>query len=180
MELTNPHSHFYLDVKDDKGKVINWKLEGYNPAVLYRIGWKKDLMLKVGDKITVFGWQARDGGNWAHSREITLPNGKKFFFGPPSGTGDGDLSGRGGKVMRGSCSLQFSHRSSGPRPRMLKREAERRRPRKRPPRAPYRELRMESPILLECGKAAARCADHGRRPTEALESAAAGAILRRR
>ena len=51
VELTNPHSHFYLDVKDDKGKVINWKFEGYNPAVLYRIGWKKDLMLKVGDKI---------------------------------------------------------------------------------------------------------------------------------
>jgi hypothetical protein len=89
VELTNPHSHFYLDVKDDKGKVVNWKFEGYNPAVLYRVGWKKDLMLKVGDKITVFGWQARDGGNWAHSREITLPDGKKFFFGPPSGTGDG-------------------------------------------------------------------------------------------
>ena len=74
---------------DAKGTVVNWKFEGYNPAVLQRIGWKKDLMLKPGDKITVFGWQARDGGNWAHSREITLPDGRKFFFGPPAGTGDG-------------------------------------------------------------------------------------------
>jgi uncharacterized protein DUF6152 len=89
VEWTNPHSHFYLDVTDAKGSVVNWKFEGYNPAVLYRIGWKKDLMLKPGDKITVSGWQARDGGNWAHSREITLPDGKKLFFGPPSGTGDG-------------------------------------------------------------------------------------------
>jgi hypothetical protein len=89
VEWTNPHSHFYIDVTDAKGNVVNWKFEGYNPAVLYRIGWKKDLMLKPGDKITVFGWQARDGGNWAHSRELTLPNGNKLFFGPPAGTGDG-------------------------------------------------------------------------------------------
>jgi hypothetical protein len=92
VEWTNPHSHFYLDVTDDKGAVANWKFEGYNPAVLYRIGWKKDTSLKPGDKITVFGWRARDGGNWAHSREITLPGGKKLFFGPPAGTGDGGNS----------------------------------------------------------------------------------------
>ena len=89
VEWTNPHSHFYLDVTDDQGTVINLKFEGYNPAVLSRIGWKKDITLKPGDKITVFGWRARDGGNWAHSREITLQSGKKLFFGPPAGTGDG-------------------------------------------------------------------------------------------
>jgi hypothetical protein len=88
-EWTNPHSHFYIDVKDAKGAVVNWKFEGYNPAVLQRVGWKKDTMLRPGDKITVFGWQARDGGNWAHAREVTLPNGEKLFFGPPAGTGDG-------------------------------------------------------------------------------------------
>ena len=89
VELTNPHTHFYLDVADGKGKVVNWKFEGYNPATLYRVGWTKATMLKAGDKITVFGWQARDGGSWAHSREITLPGGQKLFFGPPAGTGDG-------------------------------------------------------------------------------------------
>ena len=89
VELTNPHTHFYLDVPDGKGKVVNWKFEGYNPATLYRVGWTKATMLKIGDKITVSGWRARDGGNWAHSREITLPGGSKLFFGPPAGTGDG-------------------------------------------------------------------------------------------
>ena len=85
----NPHTRFYVDVKDEKGKVVNWKFEGYNPSVLVRTGWRKDVTMKVGDVITVFGWRARDGGNWAHSREITLPDGKKLFFGPPAGTGDG-------------------------------------------------------------------------------------------
>jgi hypothetical protein len=89
VERTNPHSHFYLDVADDKGKLTNWKFEGYPPSVLLRVGWRPETMIKPGDKITVFGWRARDGGNWAHSREITLAGGKKLFFGPPAGTGDG-------------------------------------------------------------------------------------------
>ena len=89
IEWTNPHSYFYMDVKDDKGNVANWKFEGYGPGVLYRTGWKKDATMKPGDTVTVFGWRARDGTNWAHSREVTLPGGKKLFFGPPSGTGAG-------------------------------------------------------------------------------------------
>jgi len=89
IDWTNPHSYFFIDVKDDKGKVANWKLEGYPPGVLSRTGWKKDVTMKVGDTVTVFGWHARDGSNWAHSREVTLASGKKLFFGPPAGTGDG-------------------------------------------------------------------------------------------
>ena len=89
IEWTNPHSFIFLDVKDDKGNVANWRVEGYPPGVLYRTGWKKDTTMKPGDTITVFGWRSRDGTNWAHSREVTLPSGKKLFFGPPAGTGDG-------------------------------------------------------------------------------------------
>ena len=89
IEWSNPHSYFYLDVKDSEGKLANWKLEGYPPGVLYRTGWKKDTTMKHGDTVTVFGWRARDGSNWAHSREVTFADGKKLFFGPPAGTGDG-------------------------------------------------------------------------------------------
>jgi V8-like Glu-specific endopeptidase len=92
IEWTNPHSYFFLDVKDTKGSVANWKLEGYPPSVLSRTGWKKDVTMKVGDTVTVFGWHARDGTNWAHSREVTFADGKKLFFGPPAGTGDGGSS----------------------------------------------------------------------------------------
>jgi hypothetical protein len=89
IEWTNPHSFFYIDVKDDNGTVANWKFEGYPPGVLYRTGWKRDVTMKPGDTIKVFGWQARDGTHWAHSREVTMADGKKLFFGPPAGTGDG-------------------------------------------------------------------------------------------
>ena len=92
IEWTNPHSYFYVDVKDAAGKVTNWKFEGYPPSVLTRTGWKKDVTMKVGDKVTVFGWHARDGSNLAHSREVTLAGGNKLFFGPPAGTGDGGNS----------------------------------------------------------------------------------------
>ncbi|HJT87832.1 MAG TPA: DUF6152 family protein [Bryobacteraceae bacterium] len=89
IEWTNPHIHFFMDVKNTKGAVENWKFEGYPPNVLYRSGWKRDVTMKPGDMVTVFGWRARDGTNWAHSREVTFANGKKLFSGPPAGTGDG-------------------------------------------------------------------------------------------
>jgi hypothetical protein len=92
IEWTNPHSFIYIDVKDEKGVVASWKLEGYPPNVLYRNGWKKDVTMKPGDRITVTGWRARDGANVAHSREITLPSGAKMIFGPPAGTGDGGFT----------------------------------------------------------------------------------------
>jgi hypothetical protein len=88
IEWTNPHSFLFIDVTDENGK-SNWKLEGYPPNVLYRTGWKRDITMKPGDTVTVFGWRARLGGNLAHSREVTLPDGSKLFFGPPAGTGDG-------------------------------------------------------------------------------------------
>jgi len=89
IEWTNPHSFIYMDVKDASGKVTNWKLEGYPPGVLYRQGWKRDVSIKVGDTITATGWQARDGGAWGHARQVTCADGKKLFFGPAPGTGDG-------------------------------------------------------------------------------------------
>jgi hypothetical protein len=89
IEWMNPHCYIHLDVKDDKGQVANWKFEGYPPNALYRTGWKKDVTIKPGDTVTIFGWRARDGTNWGHSREVTFADGKKMFFGPPAGTGDG-------------------------------------------------------------------------------------------
>jgi V8-like Glu-specific endopeptidase len=89
VEWTNPHSHFYMDVTDSKGNVANWKFEGYPPGVLSRTGWKRDATLKPGDRVTVFGWLARDGTNWAHGRQVTFADGKKLFYGPPAGTGEG-------------------------------------------------------------------------------------------
>lgn len=89
VEWTNPHTHFYMDVTDEKGNVANWKFEGYPPSVLYRTGWKREVTMKPGDRVTVFAWRARDGTNWGHGRQVTLADGTKLFWGPPAGTGDG-------------------------------------------------------------------------------------------
>ena len=71
IEWTNPHSHFSLDVKDEKGRTVNWQFSGYTVNALYRTGWKRDVTMKVGDTVSVFGWRARDGSNSAHAREVT-------------------------------------------------------------------------------------------------------------
>ena len=89
VEWTNPHSHFSLEVKDEKGRTVTWLLTGYTVNALYRTGWKKDVTMKVGDTVTIFGWRARDGSNSAHAREVTFADGKKLYYGPPAGTGEG-------------------------------------------------------------------------------------------
>ena len=89
IEWTNPHFYFYIDVAGADGAATNWKLEGYPPSVLSRIGWKRDVTLRVGDTVTVFAWRARDNSNSAHSRTVTFKDGKKLESGPPAGNGDG-------------------------------------------------------------------------------------------
>lgn len=77
IEWTNPHSWFYIDVKNpETGKVENWGFETGNPVSLVRQGWTRDTM-KVGMVITVNGSRAKDGSNRGNAQDILL-NGKKL------------------------------------------------------------------------------------------------------
>jgi len=87
IDWTNPHMHFYVDVKDEQGGVTAWTFEGYPPNMLIRQGWKRDVTLKPGDTITVFAWRARAEPNVAAARQVTFPDGRKMTSGPPAGTG---------------------------------------------------------------------------------------------
>jgi hypothetical protein len=49
--------------------------------MLIRQGRRRDITLKLGDTVTIFGWRARDGSNFAHSREVTWADGKETDFG---------------------------------------------------------------------------------------------------
>jgi hypothetical protein len=80
LEWFNPHIWLYVDVKDEGGKVTRWSFEGGPPNALYRQGWRKD-SLKVGDVVTVDGFQAKDGTHTANARAVMLPDGKKVFAG---------------------------------------------------------------------------------------------------
>src|SRR5882762_10077215 len=54
IEWMNPHAYFYIDVKDQSGKVINWGMEMGSPNGLMRQGWSRNSM-KIGDEVTVEG-----------------------------------------------------------------------------------------------------------------------------
>ena len=79
VEWTNPHAHFFMDVKDASGKVTNWNLELASPNVLVRNGWKRN-SLKEGDTVTVAGSPAKDNSTLAIAQTITLPDGRKLNF----------------------------------------------------------------------------------------------------
>ena len=81
MEWMNPHARFYVDVKDDSGKVTNWNFELGAIPVLLKQGWRKDA-LKAGDAVTVEGFLAKDGSKaMANARRVTLPDGRRVFGG---------------------------------------------------------------------------------------------------
>ena len=88
VEWTNPHVYFFLDVPDEKSKVVNWAVEGGAPNVLYREGWKPT-SLKVGDRVTILGSRAKDGSNLVNALSFKLPDGRCVFAGTsgPGGTG---------------------------------------------------------------------------------------------
>ena len=77
LEWTNPHSWFYVDVKDDAGNVATWGCEGASPVALSRQGFQKGLA-KLGDKLVVDGYAAKDGSRLMNARRIYL-NGKLIF-----------------------------------------------------------------------------------------------------
>ncbi len=77
MEWTNPHVFIYLDAKDDNGNVEQWRVEGNSPNMLFRAGWKKE-MIKVGDQILVNGALAKNGSKVMRLISLTLANGQKF------------------------------------------------------------------------------------------------------
>jgi Family of unknown function (DUF6152) len=79
IEWTNPHVWFYVDVKDESGKVTNWGFELGSPNGLMRGGWTKNSM-KLAEMVTVEGSAAKDGSNHVNARTVTLAStGQKLF-----------------------------------------------------------------------------------------------------
>lgn len=78
VEWMNPHIWFYVDVKDENGKITTWGFSGGPPAMLLRRGITKDV-LKIGATINVEGSRAKDGSNNASGRRVTFPDGRNVF-----------------------------------------------------------------------------------------------------
>ena len=74
VEWLNPHVWFYVDVKDDSGKITTWGFSNAPPGALMRRGITKD-RLKIGAEVTVEGVGAKDGSNNASGRRVTYADG---------------------------------------------------------------------------------------------------------
>ena len=80
IQWTNPHIWFFVDVKDDTGKITNWGFSGGPPGMLQRRGITRDV-LKPGDVVKVEGFRAKDGSNNASGGNVTFADGRKVFAG---------------------------------------------------------------------------------------------------
>jgi len=78
VEWKNPHVWFYVDVKDEGGKITTWGFSTSPPGMLLRRGITKDAF-KIGAVINVEGAQARDGSNNASGRKVTFADGRNVL-----------------------------------------------------------------------------------------------------
>ena len=86
IEMVNPHSWIYVDVRNEDGTTAQWMLEAGSPNVLIRRGFTKTSLPK-GTEVIFEGFQAKDGSYRANGRDITFPDGRKLFIGSTGAEG---------------------------------------------------------------------------------------------
>ena len=78
IRLENPHSWFFLEVKDAAGNVEKWAFEAGTPSGMIRNGFKPGL-IKAGTEVTIKGIRARDASQKVGLlRELITPDGKVY------------------------------------------------------------------------------------------------------
>ena len=88
VRLTNPHSWFFLDVKEPDGTLTRWAFEAGTPSGMIRNGYKAS-ELTPGTIVTIRGARARDlTQNAGMLQQLTTADGKTYgMFGPQEGPG---------------------------------------------------------------------------------------------
>jgi hypothetical protein len=70
VRLTNPHSWFYLDVKEANGTITRWSFEAGTPSGMIRNGYKAS-ELPSGTVVTVRGFPARESPHVGMLQQLT-------------------------------------------------------------------------------------------------------------
>jgi hypothetical protein len=86
LEWTNPHARIYIDVKDEKGNVVNWDFELGPPNGLMRRGWNRN-SLRQGHVVTINGFLSKTAPRVANARTVKLADGREVFAGSSFDTG---------------------------------------------------------------------------------------------
>jgi hypothetical protein len=80
VELVNPHTWIWIDVKNADGTVTKWGIEGGPPNGLIRNGITKD-SLPIGEELVVHGYGPRDGStNQVAGVKYEKADGKEFWL----------------------------------------------------------------------------------------------------
>jgi hypothetical protein len=74
VEWVNPHVYVFIDVKDASGKVTPWSLSSLGPAAARRAGVTR-ANFGQGQAVTILGYHAKDGSNFAFMRKMTFSDG---------------------------------------------------------------------------------------------------------
>jgi hypothetical protein len=80
MEWVNPHGWLHIDVKDEKGNVVNWAVEFGAPAALLKQGLRKT-DFPEGIEVEVTGFLAKNGSASINGSTVKLPDGRNLFTG---------------------------------------------------------------------------------------------------
>lgn len=80
LELVNPHSWLYLDVKNADGTVSNWGFEFGAPFSLKEKGITK-ATLAAGTPVTINGFRSKSGKDFGYAVTTTLADGRSFQTG---------------------------------------------------------------------------------------------------
>ena len=82
VRLTNPHSWFFLDVKESDGTISRWSFEAGTPGGMIRNGYKAT-ELPPGTAVTITGFPSREKQKVGMLRGLTTAAGKSYaMFGP--------------------------------------------------------------------------------------------------
>ena len=82
VEWTNPHTHFYIETKDETGAVKMWNFEMASTLALERGGWSRKT-LPVGTEVTITGFGGRAVMERAIASSITTADGRSLFVAKP-------------------------------------------------------------------------------------------------
>jgi hypothetical protein len=76
-QYINPHVQIYVEAKDEQGNVEKWDGEASNALALHRAGWNSKI-IKVGDQITLLGYQAKTGAKMLRLKSVVLSDGREL------------------------------------------------------------------------------------------------------
>lgn len=80
LELTNPHSWLYIDVKNADGSTTNWGFEFGAPFSLREKGINKTV-LKPGVEVSIKGYRSKNDKEYGYAVTTVLADGRSFKTG---------------------------------------------------------------------------------------------------